>query len=116
LPNNSVRAIARDKNQNMWIATWGGKVIKYDAQTNRLVSVASLNDIVYVLVSCLLIDTKNNLWIGTPEGIIVYGLDNGNVKPIRTIDGLGDNDISCLFEDSKGRVWVGTKQKGITVI
>lgn len=116
LPNNSVRAIARDRSQNMWIATWGGKVIKYDAQANRLVSVASLNDIVYVLVSCLLIDTKNNLWIGTPEGIIVYDLDNGNVKPIRTIDGLGDNDISCLFEDSKGRIWVGTKQKGVTVI
>ncbi|MBX3163727.1 MAG: SpoIIE family protein phosphatase [Bacteroidetes bacterium] len=116
LPAISVRAIAKDKNQNMWIATWGGKVIKYDMQAKRLVSVSALNDIVFIYVSCLLVDSKNNLWIGTPEGIIIYGLDNGSIKPVRTIDGLSDNDISCLFEDSKGRVWVGTKQKGVTLI
>lgn len=115
LPSNFVRALAKDHNQNIWIATWGGKVIKYDVNARRLAPVYSLNESVNNLSSCLLIDSKNNLWIGTLEGIVIYNIDIGSVKTIRTIDGLSDNDITCLFEDSNGNIWIGTKQKGITV-
>lgn len=115
LPNNNVRAITADRYGNLWIGMWGGKVIKYDAQQGRLTQLNALNDIVNHLVSCLLIDSKNRLWIGTYEGIVVYDLSTGAIKTIRTIDGLSDNDISCIFEDSKENIWIGTKQKGISV-
>lgn len=114
LPSNNVRAIVEDRYGNLWIAMWGGKVIKYDINQGRFAQVSALNEIVNNLVSTLLIDTKNNLWIGTYEGIVIYDLNDGSIKTFRTIDGLSDNDISCLFESSNGHIWIGTKQKGVT--
>ncbi|WP_317898732.1 two-component regulator propeller domain-containing protein [Aurantibacillus circumpalustris] len=115
LPNNNIRAIVADKYGNLWIGMWGGKVIKYDSQQGHLQQIPALNDIVNTLVSSLLIDSRNRLWIGTYEGIVYYDLATGAIKTLRTIDGLSDNDISCLFEDTKGNIWIGTKQKGISV-
>lgn len=115
LPANNVRVIVEDGTGNLWIGTWGGKVIKYDISQKRLVHVPALDDIVNPLVSSMMIDKRNNLWIGTVEGIVVYNLNSQYVRTLRTIDGLCDNDVSCLFEDSKGKIWIGTKQKGVTV-
>jgi serine phosphatase RsbU (regulator of sigma subunit) len=115
LPSNNIRAIVEDMSGNMWIGMWGGKVVKYDLPSKKIVYPSALNDIVNTLVSCLLVDRKNNLWIGSLEGIVVYDLSKQTIKTLRTIDGLSDNDISCLFEDSRGRIWIGTKQKGVSV-
>jgi len=115
LSSNDVRALVSDKNGNVWVATWGGKVIKYDKSLNRFVNIPALNDIVYTLVSSLMIDRHDFLWIGTLEGIVRHDLNSGNIKTFRTIDGLSDNDISCIYEAKNGDVWIGTKQKGITV-
>lgn len=115
LSSNYIRSIVEDRSGNLWIGTWGGKVMKYDMASSRLTHVGALDDIVNVLVSSLMIDKKNRLWIGTLEGIVIYDLENGSIKTLRTIDGLSDNDISCLFEDSKGRIWIGTKQRGVTL-
>ncbi len=115
LPSNNIRSIVEGPNGSLWIGSWGGKVIKYDSQQNRLVNMAALNDIVNNLVSCLMIDHNNNLWIGTLEGIVKYDLNTQAIKTYRTIDGLIDNDISCIFEDRKGQVWIGTNQKGVSM-
>lgn len=115
LPSNNIRALTADRNGNIWIGTWGGKVVKYDVQAKHIVYDPSLNDIVNPFVSCLMVDKKNNLWIGTIEGVVRYDLSTGNIKTMRTINGLSDNDISTLFEDSKGNIWIGTKQRAITV-
>lgn len=115
LPSNNIRSIVADRMGNLWIGTWGGKTVKYDLQQNRFVYPSTLNDIVNPFVSCLMVDKKNNLWIGTIEGVVKYDLSTEQLKTMRTINGLSDNDISALYEDHKGNVWIGTKQKGITV-
>ena len=115
LPSNNIKAIVKDHAGNLWIAAWGGKVVKYDAQLSKIVSLPALNDIVNPLAGCLLLDSKNRLWIGTLEGVVIYDPVSGVIKTMRTIDGLSDNDISCLFEDSKGQIWIGTRQKGVTM-
>jgi ligand-binding sensor domain-containing protein/serine phosphatase RsbU (regulator of sigma subunit) len=115
LPSNNIRSIVSDRAGNIWIATWGGRVIKFDLEAGRFVSVAVLNDIVNTFAGCLIVDKKNNLWIGTNEGIVKYDLNNQAIRTFRTIDGLSDNDISCLFEDDKGKIWIGTAKKGVTL-
>jgi serine phosphatase RsbU (regulator of sigma subunit)/streptogramin lyase len=115
LPSNNIRSIVSDNAGNIWIATWGGRVIKYDFASRRFVSISQLSDIVNMFAGSLLVDRKNNLWVGTNEGIVRYDLTSGAIKTFRTIDGLSDNDISCLFEDSKGQIWIGSNKRGITV-
>ncbi len=111
---NNIRALVKDNANNIWIGTWGGKIVKYDYLKKKIVNVPALDDIVNILVSCLMIDKQNRLWIGTIEGIVLYDLNTAIIKTLRTIDGLSGNDISCLFEQSNHHIWIGTNQKGIT--
>jgi ligand-binding sensor domain-containing protein/serine phosphatase RsbU (regulator of sigma subunit) len=115
LPSNNIRALASDRKGNIWIGMWGGKVARYDISSGRIVLVPELNEIVNTLVCCLLVDSKDFLWIGTLEGIVRYDLNSQAIRTFRTIDGLSDNDISCIYEDNKGYIWIGTKQKGVTI-
>jgi ligand-binding sensor domain-containing protein/serine phosphatase RsbU (regulator of sigma subunit) len=115
-PVSNVRSIVKDKNGNMYIGIWGGRVVKYTAAANKFSAMPQLFEFVYPYVSCLMIDSKNKLWIGSADGITVFDLNTESARSIRNIDGLSDNDVTCIFEDSKGKVWVGTKQKGITTI
>jgi ligand-binding sensor domain-containing protein/serine phosphatase RsbU (regulator of sigma subunit) len=115
LPSLSIRAIVADKNGDLWIGTWGGKTVKYSLQQGQVVQVPALNEIVNPYVSCLMVDKKNNLWIGTIEGVVKYEIHSGLIKTMRTINGLSDNDVTAFCEDDRGQVWIGSKQKGITV-
>lgn len=114
LPSNNIRAITADRSGNLWIATWGGRVVKYDMASSKFVKIPVLNDIVNNFAGNLLVDSKNKLWIGTNEGIVIFDLTTQVVKTLRTIDGLIDNYITAIFEDHKGNYWIGTKQKGVT--
>jgi ligand-binding sensor domain-containing protein/serine phosphatase RsbU (regulator of sigma subunit) len=112
--SSNVRSIVKDKTENLWIGTWGGRVVKYS--NGKFMPQPQLAEAVNQYVSCLLVDRKNKLWIGGIDGITVYDLNTDAIRSIRTIHGLSDNDITCIFEDSKGKIWIGTKQKGITTI
>ncbi len=115
-PVSSVRSIVKDKSGNLWIGIWGGRVVKYTAATGKFSAQPQLFEFVYPYVSCLLVDSKNKLWIGSADGVTVYDLTTETIKSIRNIDGLSSNDVTVIFEDSKGKIWIGTKQKGITTI
>lgn len=115
LPARVVNSVVADRNGDLWIGTWAGKVAKYSLQQGRIVPVPALDEIVNPYVNCLMVDKKNNLWIGTIEGIVKYEIGSGQIKTMRTINGLSDNDVTAFCEDSQGRIWIGTKQKGITV-
>ncbi len=114
-PTSNVRSIVKDKNGNMWIGIWGGRVVKYIAATGKFSAQPQLFEFVNPYVSCLFIDTKNKLWIGTIDGITIYDLNSETIKSLRTIDGLVDNDVTCITEDSEGNIWIGTKHKGISL-
>ncbi len=115
LPSNNIRAIVNDNLGSLWIAMWGGRVVRYDLKSSKIVQVPALNEIVYLLAGSLLVDRHSNLWIGSGEGIVQYNLLSGSIKTFRTIDGLAHNDVSCMFEDSRGRIWVGTQKKGVSL-
>ncbi|MEX0722130.1 MAG: two-component regulator propeller domain-containing protein [Balneolaceae bacterium] len=58
-------------------------------------------------------DSKDNLWIGTTQGVAKY---NGTDFTFFTQkDGLNGESISGIKEDGRGNIWLGTN-KGISVI
>jgi len=71
-------------------------------------------------ILCATLDSKNNLWIGTKEGLVkvflkdritAYFENNNNTRLA-----LSNNDIRVIFEDLDGNMWIGTNGGGLNKI
>lgn len=71
----------------------------------------------YFNTTCLLNDSKGNLWFGTYNGgLYKYIMQESRMEFIDLYkSGVPSNWVYCLTEDSKGRIWVGTFGGGIAV-
>jgi signal transduction histidine kinase/ligand-binding sensor domain-containing protein/DNA-binding response OmpR family regulator len=58
----------------------------------------------------LLVDTRDNSWIGTLKGLYCHS-PSGKLELV-----IPDEDIYTLFEDSKRNLWVGTRENGMYLI
>ena len=69
----------------------------------------------YFSPTCLLDDSKGNIWVGTHNGgVYKYILSESRMVIIDLIkEGMSTNWVSCFTEDSRGRIWVGTWGGGV---
>ena len=93
----------------VWIASPSGlQVIKgsdkhrFQHRTDRAGSLSSDN------VTCLLWDSRGQLWVGTSEGLNLFNAQDSTFRPFTLQQGLNDNYISSLVEDASGDLWIGT--------
>lgn len=105
--------INEDKRGNIWIATIGSGVFRYNPKTGKLkqylhndddsTSISS-ND-----VSSMTFDHKGRLWFSTDRGgICVYNASNDNFKTYSIKQGLPDDVAYKILEDKKHNLWFGT--------
>lgn len=69
-------------------------------------------------VTALLKDEKNNLWIGTQNGLNYYETKSGKItklyRKVRdTKFQISNSNITIIFKDSKNRLWIGTEGGGL---
>lgn len=115
----SVRSIASDKNNWMWMGTDYGLIVfhpdslltspkkyyQYDYNDNKILA----NRVKYVFC-----DSKNRMWIGTMGGglsLCIPSTDYANLtfKHFTTNSGLPNNVIQAIVEDSYGKIWISTE-------
>lgn len=60
----------------------------------------------------MLKDSKNNIWIGSDEGALVYR--NNTFTRITTKNGLTNNSIWNIYEDNENTLWFISNKKGIS--
>jgi signal transduction histidine kinase/ligand-binding sensor domain-containing protein/DNA-binding NarL/FixJ family response regulator len=99
-----VRALIRDRAENIWIAYQGAGLAKYDGRQLTVYTMKeglSSNQVV-----SLLEDSKGHIWIGTIDGGI-NRFDGQAFKVINKEDGLSSNSIWTINEDQRGYLWVG---------
>jgi diguanylate cyclase (GGDEF)-like protein len=113
LSSDFIFDIEEDRAGNLWIATNGGGLVKFDRATNRFATFrhdpAKSNSISSNIVRRILIDAKGIIWIGT-RGAGLDRLDPGSGVFSRFQFGNGDeapNNIYALFQDSTGILWAG---------
>jgi signal transduction histidine kinase/DNA-binding response OmpR family regulator/streptogramin lyase len=109
LPTDNVKQIYQDKEGYIWIATRDGlsrydgyqvKIYKSNLYTPFLFSNNKLNVIAE--------DNKNQIWIGTDNGLNLLLKTTGEVRQI-PFDKLNNNNIQALLPTQQNNVWIGTE-------
>ncbi len=123
LIDDHINALCTDKVGNLWIATNGGLQV-YNPRMNSFSSYTRENgklntNNVTALYYNKKDTKKNNLYIGTAEGLVVLNLSTtekrvltGNVAHTKQFT---NNYITQICKDSRGLIWVGTRE-GLNVL
>ena len=116
ISNNFITSIAEDTNGDLWIATWGGGVNRYDRAKDRFVRYKvnpSTN-----FINSLLVDSKGFIWVGANGGgLVVLDPRSGGTTTYKNDPNdpasISDNEVKTVIEDSRHRIWLGTVLGGL---
>ena len=106
----------------LWIATYGGGLVRFDRDTERFTSYApdpadsALAG--HEWITAMLVDRSGLLWIGTNSvGLDRFDPATGRFTTFRHDPqdpaSLGHDWISALLQDRSGRIWIGTEGRGL---
>lgn len=115
LPNNSVWTISEDRQSNIWIGTYSGKLCYVNLNENCIFQTFNTRNsgLSYVPVSAFAEDDRY-LWIGTEGGGV-----NRMEKATRTFSSFANNDdvsfrnIKSLVIGPQRNLWISTFREGM---
>ena len=122
LRSKFISRILRDSFGRIWLASVDQGLFMADPATGMFWhSAEKANEIPSAIVTCLLTDRWNMLWVGTDGG----GAVSIDLNPplFRRFPAKKEAEKSglafftkCLMEDHDGNIWFGTHQDGITIL
>jgi ligand-binding sensor domain-containing protein len=96
-----INAIAQDKAGDIWFASNGGGVFRYNGST--LTNFSEKDGLCNNFVQAMLVDHNDKLWFGTRfSGLCMY--DGSGFTAVREKE-LKNENITVLFEDAAGTLW-----------
>jgi signal transduction histidine kinase/ligand-binding sensor domain-containing protein len=111
LANNSVVAIAQDKDGRLWVGTTNG-LSHLDGKQFR--TYTTQDGLANNRILSLTADRQGSLWIGTAGGLNRFA--DGHFSSCRSGDRLASEIILSMFEDREGSLWVGTESDGLNLL
>lgn len=104
LPQSQVFDIAEDHNGNLWLATQGGGISKFDGAEFKVFTTG--NGLINNFASAIFHDSKQNIWIGTSNGVSLYnGIRFRNFK----LEGETFKvSVSSIVENKNQELFFGT--------
>lgn len=110
-----IRAIEKDKNGDLWVATAGMGL--YKISLTPTVNIKNYNvkeGLLHPRMTCLHYDRQGRLWYATENNGIGY-FENGQFKkPVFSgSDYFPASAVRCFAEDQNGYLWAGTGGEGI---
>lgn len=103
--------IKEDDSENLWLATYGNGVIKYDSKTSKWIHYDSIltqeNPIVNSKLTSIYIDNQRRILFSSEgRGIFVYDPKKDNFINISEADGLPNNVVYGILDDLFGNLWI----------
>jgi ligand-binding sensor domain-containing protein/GGDEF domain-containing protein len=124
LSSNVISHILIDKQQRLWVGTFGGGLNLFREQTQdflhfttKVEGVALTNDSVNTLFE----DSFGKLWVGTDNGLNIFENQGGKwlvkhiYQELGNPNSLSHNTINSIIETKENEIWVGTNGGGISV-
>ncbi|MDQ6764435.1 MAG: response regulator [Bacteroidota bacterium] len=124
ISNNYIVDIAESKNGDLWIATRGGGLNRYDRQKTTFISyrhnIKNSNTISDDFLTAVTEDENENLWIGTESAgadffdkkkgtFFHYKFNNKEPKS------LSNDIVNCIYRDKQKNIWIGTREGGFNL-
>jgi len=119
---NQITSIIRDQNGNIWAATYGAGVKRFNKATQDFENVPFLqrdNGAKYVFK--LFRDSENNIWAGCIKGRYAGNLEKGLFKFDRASNRFVpapfpiNAEVISIAEDKSGNLWLGTISNALQV-
>ena len=112
LPSQHINHICVN-NQTVFIGTENGLSILDHNSLNKITQFDNLIDSVSSLVvNCSFVDSKNNIWVGTSNGLYEYDSSKKQIyfytKRNKDLSGLNHIAVSEIIEDNSGTIIIGT--------
>ncbi|MBT8080681.1 MAG: diguanylate cyclase [Gammaproteobacteria bacterium] len=116
LGSDFIYDLAEDADGNLWVATNGGGLARFDRDSRGFASfrhdAEDSNSIASNVVRALLIDADGSIWIGTRDsGLDRFDPATGDFTHYRFSDSpdatRDANEIHAIYKDSAGSLWVG---------
>jgi len=98
LSSNLIKDLALDAEGNLWATTFEGGLNVFNTRTRTFKS-SSLNS---NRLSVLLIDSRQQIWVGTRNGVFIYNKGTGKFNLVK----IPRTFVYYIFEDSENRIWV----------
>ncbi|WP_417444125.1 two-component regulator propeller domain-containing protein [Joostella sp.] len=104
------------KDDLIYIGTLGKGLLKFNVK-DRSYDIISVDTdkgkLVHNIVKAVNIDSKDNLWVGTYNGLSILDSEGNSKQYFYDEDLKIGYGITCIFEDAKGIIWVGTEVDGL---
>jgi ligand-binding sensor domain-containing protein/signal transduction histidine kinase len=107
LSADEVRALADDREGNLWVGTRGGGLNRWSE--NRWTALHQKDGLPSEDVSALYADDDGVLWVGT-SGSGLARFHSGKWTRYSIREGLVGNSIAYMIEDGLGNLWLGSNQ------
>ncbi|MDO6759976.1 two-component regulator propeller domain-containing protein [Tamlana sp. 2_MG-2023] len=126
LKSNTIRSITEDAEGTIWIGTSFQGLHAFNPETKDFTHFNSEAFVKHRLnttdVSKVLVDTNDDLWLGSVDGLFKIEKDGMHIKRIHAFSdkinktfnsSSNTNYILSIYEDSKTNIWVGTRGTGL---
>jgi ligand-binding sensor domain-containing protein len=123
-----IRSMLQDKAGNIWIATSGAGVYRYDGKD--FVNFTMKDGINSNIVQCMMQDFNGNIWVGTKDGVskfdgkkftdfalpwtrtVVFAPFFRQKAPQKGCQPAFNKTVLSMMQDKMGNIWFGTQDEG----
>lgn len=116
LTANFIKDLAQSHNGDVWIATYGGGISRFDRRQEDFINFhhdpKDQNSISRDDVNSILEDSEGKVWIGTTMGLDLYDPQSNKFTHFKhsekDINTPSDDYITDIIEDSYHNIWIAT--------
>lgn len=126
LPSNGILSFSEDSKNTIWIGTFSEGILSYDTKSGKLTHHKSEQFVKLGIhkmnIKKVLVDSNDNIWIGTPGGLFKINRRDDNSFSVVSMVGKmtnknlnysDSNHIYSIYESSDGSLWIGTRGAGL---
>ncbi len=124
ISNNYISHLAEDKDGNIWVATIGGGLNKFDIKTDKFYHYRhhdqEATSIASDFINKIALDSDGHIWLATQSD----GLDNFNPATGKAVHyrnnsadphSISGNNIYIVYKDRENNLWAGEQTTGLNL-